>query len=344
MLTLGKYPQMTVAQAHAAYGDAVHKLEEGYDPSTVPLNQRRDTRKSKVIKDLSEEYLEEYLKPKRSERTYEEYNRIHEHDLYPAIGKMKAKAVKRKDIKAIIKKVVERGSPVQANRTFAVVRRFFNHLVEEEEIEFSPCNNIRTPSKEQRRDRVLWDDELISFFKNIEKAKMSEVSRNALKLLLYTGQRPGEIVSLEWNDLDFSNKWWNMPPEKSKNKQGHEIPLTNIAVELLHNARTLSGDSKWVFPSPRFNGENHMLETALARSVSRNLDVLGVERFTPHDLRRTVASHIASLGFPDHVLKRILNHKEKSVTAIYNRYDYAPEKRDALDAWENKLVKLKKSD
>ncbi len=107
MLTLGQYPEMTVAKAHAAYGDAVRRLEQGYDPATVPLNQRIEKIKSQVIEDLSEQYLEEVIKPNRAARTYSEYSRVHEHDILPAIGKMMAKTVKKKEIKAILKKVLD---------------------------------------------------------------------------------------------------------------------------------------------------------------------------------------------------------------------------------------------
>lgn len=133
--------------------------------------------------------------------------------------------------------------------------------------------------------------------------------------------------------------WWIIPAEKAKNKHPHRVPLSELAIELLQEIKKLSGDSRWLFPSPRADkpvtGES--LDHAIRRSRECFKDI---NHFSPHDNRRTAATRISEMGFPRLVISKLLNHVDNSVTAIYDRHSYDNEKRHALVAWGNKLKEI----
>lgn len=194
--------------------------------------------------------------------------------------------------------------------------------------------------KENSRDRLLSKKEIKSFWHGPDNASMLESSRLALKLQLVTGQRKGEIVAAEWEEVDLINGWWTIPAHKAKNNNLHRVPLSELAVELLQQIKTISCASKWLFPSP--NGTKHATPEAIGRTIRRNDGdaFKDINHFTPHDLRRTAASHMTALGVSRLIVSKLLNHVESSVTAIYDRHTYDKEKRAAMDIWSIELKRI----
>ena len=183
-------------------------------------------------------------------------------------------------------------------------------------------------------------------------AAMSQESKLALRLLLLTAQRCGEVLAVRWEEIDLASGWWTIPASKAKNKLAHRVPLSAQALAVLREAKALNPDRQTVFPSPR--GDRPMVETAVALAVRRNLDHFtatarrlfkddgfALAAFAPHDLRRTVASQLTGEEICSRlVVSKILNHVEKGVTAVYDRSSYDREKRAALEAWGRRIAAL----
>ncbi len=335
-LTLGSYPQMSVAQAHAAYGEALTALEQGIDPGEKIVSARQALRVAPTVRELAEVYIEKWAKPRKG--SWKEDQRMLDKDVLPAWGKLKAADVTRRDVMNLLDKIVARGAPITANRTLEVIRRMYNFAIEQDILSATPCIRVRAPAPEQRRDRVLREDEIRTFLAKLEDSKMSESAKLALKLQLYTAQRRGEVVAARWSEIDFTAKIWTIPAEKSKNRLSHRVPLSEEALQILEEAYKLSSGSDWVFPSPR--GDNSITDRSVSRAVLRNREHFGIADLTPHDLRRTAASHMTSLGIPRLVVSKILNHADSSVTAVYDRHSYDMEKKNALDSWAAFLCKV----
>ena len=334
-ITFGHYPKMSVAEAHAAYGKALAELEKGNDIGTDLVTLNKENRLALTVEELVSEYIEKWAKPRK--RSWEEDERILTKDVIPFLGKQKAKQIKRRDIVILLDKVLERGSPIAANRTLAVTRRMFNFAVERDIISISPCYGIKAPAKENQRDRLLNFDEIKSFWHALDVANMSELSRLALRLQLITAQRKGEIISAEWTEFDLTDGWWTIPADKVKNGITHRVPLSKLAIEVLQQVKKISDNSLWLFPSPRGNAP--FTPEAVNHAVRIN-NFQNIEHFTPHDLRRTAVSHMTALGIPRLVVSKILNHSENSITAIYDRHSYDKEKKEALEKWGDKLNKI----
>jgi integrase len=167
----------------------------------------------------------------------------------------------------------------------------------------------------------------------------------ALEFILLTAQRPSEVASAKWSEINFEFKMWTIPPEKTKNGLTQRVPLSPQAIAILNKARSLNTESEYVFSWPqdarlsKTRGQpiNHY---NIAR-VARNLLALGGEPWHPHDLRRTTATKITELDFERVVVQKILNHADREITAVYDRNRYDGKKRLALEAWGNKVDELR---
>jgi integrase len=332
-MTLGNYPAISLAEAREKHGKALAAREKGLSPADAELEAKREAREAPTVAQLADYYIEQYAK--RQKKSWQEDERQLRKDVIPHLGHLKARSVRRRDIIDLVEGIADRGAPVMANRTVAVISRMFNFAVEREIVEATPAAGIKRVHKEQGRQRVLSEEEIRLFWTNLPTTQMTEGVRLALQVMLVTGQRRSEVASATWGEFDLPARWWTIPAVHAKNGLAHRVPLSDPALGLLARVKALSGDSAYLFPSPR--GKGPITVRALTRAVDRNIEALGIDDFTPHDLRRTVASHMAGLGIPRLVISKILNHMESGITAVYDRHSYDAEKRQALDKWARRL-------
>ncbi|MBF0445234.1 MAG: tyrosine-type recombinase/integrase [Magnetococcales bacterium] len=342
-VTLGAYPGMDLKSAGEVAKDLRECLERGHDPVEWRDEQVRKEEEARLkelriptVAELANGYVEKWAKPRK--RSWSEDARMLNKDVVPLWGNRKARDITRYDVIKLLDGLQERGATITANRTLAVIRKMFNWGAENGLVDMSLCAGIRAPVQENRRDKVLTVDEIRSFWKGLDNAGMTDGSRLALKFQFYTGQRKGEVVAASWAEFDLKEMIWTIPPKNSKNKMPHRVPLSDGAMVILEQIKSLAGDSPYLFPSPREG--KHVAATSIDHVIRRNLDVFGAGQFTPHDLRRTAASHMTAMGISRLVVSKILNHAEAGVTAVYDRHSYDLEKRQALDTWGRKLAEI----
>jgi integrase len=340
-MTVGSYPQMGLADAHVKLADAKRQLAQGIDPGEIEVRNRKAEGAAETVAEVAEAYLEKWARPRK--RSADEDERQLRKDVLPAWGHRKAKDITRRDVIALLDSIVERGAPIAANRMLACVRRMFSWAVSRDIVSASPCVAVRAPADEKRRDRVLSAAEIASFWPAlaIPELAVSMSVRLALKFQLVTAQRKGEVVRAEWNEFDLQGAGlWTIPAEKAKNGMPHRVPLSPLARAVLDeialNRPSVSG---WLFPS-RKNKAAPMAGQSVDRAMRKHRAVLGIGDATPHDLRRTAASHMTSIGISRLVVSKILNHAEPGVTAVYDRHSYDGEKREALAAWGARLEEI----
>jgi integrase len=351
------YPAITLSEAREAHRDAQDKLNKGIDPGAKAIVERDEERKAPTVADLAHEYLEKWAKLRK--RSWKTDKRVLEKDVLPdppegaGWGRRKAKDITRRDLIKLLDDIVDRGAPIMANRTFAIIRKMFRFGAKRGIVTTSPCNDIDAPAQENQRDRVLTAEEIRAFWNGLDGESMNGVNpfiKLALKLGLVTGQRKGECCAAAWEEISLEDSWWTIPGEKTelrlnqgveyglaKNGLPHRVPLTPLAKDILQEAKALSDDSPWVFSSPRTN--RPITPPAVNHAVRLHLNGLGIT-FVPHDLRRTAASHMTGMGISRLVVSKILNHMERGVTAVYDRHSYDAEKRVALESWGRKLQSI----
>ncbi|MEN9844723.1 MAG: hypothetical protein RLZZ612_2552 [Pseudomonadota bacterium] len=208
------------------------------------------------------------------------------------------------------------------------------------------------------RDRVMTNDELTRFWQALDVSKhglgigFSSLTAIAGKLCILTLQRAGEVMGMHTDEVDLEAKTWTLPANRSKNRRSHFIPLSNLACDLIREARAINANGATTYSGPLFPSSTKPGQSSeravLTRAMKRCCDGLGIVDATPHDLRRTGASMMASelCKVPGEIIARVLNHTPigSPVTQIYNRYDYAAEKRSAMDVWAVALMKVVASD
>ena len=339
-MTLGVYPRMSLATARTRQAEARELLDEkGRDPGAELVKGKRAHREAPNVNDLADEYMEKWAKPRK--RSWKEDERLLKLNVLPFIGRKKVADVKRRDIILILDTVMDRGAPIAANRTLAVTRKMFRFGLTRDLVPHNPCEAVQAPAKENQRDRVLNIEEIKQLWKALENGNlvMTPAVRLCLNLMLVTAQRRHEVVTARWQDIDLTSTWWTIPAEIAKNNLPHRVPLSPLACRLLKTAKKDSHeDAVYVYPNP--TGAASIRGETVSKAVRRNEAAFGLEHWTPHDLRRTAASQMASMGTARLTIGKILNHVEPGVTAVYDRHSYDQEKRKALNAWGRKLESI----
>ncbi len=326
-------------------------VDDGIDPLAEQEQAKLERILAPTVAQLVTEYIERHAKVKK--RSWAKDEAILNRDVIPAWGKRKAKDITKRDVNLVLESIVDRGAPIMANNCFAVIRKMFNYAVEKDILQSTPCAGVKMPSEKKPRERVLTESEIKTFWDILPSCAITPDLQRALQLILLTGQRPGEVSGMHVDEINGS--WWTIPVERSKNKRAHRVYLTATALELIGDT-TGKG---YIFPTPHNGVERPVGDTALAVAVGRNLkfpmtddkgqplytkdgkqatvNKIGVDQFTPHDMRRTAATFMSQLGEHDEVIDAILNHAKKGIIATYNLNRYDREKQQALEAWERKL-------
>jgi integrase len=225
----------------------------------------------------------------------------------------------------LVEDVAEAGAPIVANRVAALLSKMFAFALDRDLVQASPAVRIPRPGQEHPRDRVLTEDELRTLWQAFEALEAPMAAFFRLRLL--TAQRGGEVAAMRRQDVDLDTGWWTIPAASSKNKLAHRVPLNGPALAILEALLAMAKkDEEFVLTGAR--GKRQQAEAAAT---------FRVKDFRGHDLRRTVASLMASGGVPRLTIGKILNHVERGVTKVYDRHSYDSEKRAALNWWDLKL-------
>jgi integrase len=357
-LTLGPYPAVDLATARRRAQEALGDLAGGRDPAAVKQATRAAAKAGReaethVVRRVADSFVERYVKRNVGEAWGREIERLLKIEILPKLGEKQFPNMKKSDIHDLLDAIVDRGSPITANRTHAVLRQICRWAVERGIVVTSPCDGIKAPIVEKSRDRVLSDEEIRIAWRAFE--TVGWPFGRIAQLLLLTGARRDEIAAGRWSEVDHVTKTWSIAKERSKNSVAHEIPLSDAAVKIASALlRTSSKSDALVFsttgktPVSGFSKAKVAIDAAVFQVAKKDAEergedpekIKGPDHWTLHDLRRTAASGMAGLGIAPHVVEAVLNHKSgtiKGVAAVYNRYSYATEKRAALDAWARKL-------
>jgi integrase len=269
--------------------------------------------------------------------------------LISELGRLKARDVTRRQLIAFLDGIVARGAPITANRVYSLLVQMFKWAVAKDLVPASPMAGVERPGGDEKpRRRILTGGEIKTFWAKLDTAEMAEPTRLALKLLLATGQRRGELTFAKWQHFDLEAKLWTIPVELLKSSHArrevaepHAVPLSPLAIELLGELKDLSGSNPFLLPAHADKRKKRSYsESVLSRAVRQNAKHFGIPHFTPHDLRRTAASFMTKLKVPRLHVEKVLNHATGDIAEVYDRHDYLPEKRAALERWGEHLREI----
>lgn len=347
MLKLGEYGDgqdaLSLAQA-VAKATELHQsagaAREGHAPTPkdAAAVERAERLADPTVSDLADHWLKAPgRRGPKSAATVAEYRRMLDRDVIPTLGALRVSHVTDRHIRSVLDKVAERGRPVAVSEVGKMLRAMFRHAVESALLEVSPVARMTIQPAERRKDRVLSDAELRALFQVLDESRIGPSVRLALLFVLTTACRPGEAIGARWSEFDLDAGTWTIPAARYKTRRRHEVLLSPAALALLDQAREI-GKGPVVFPGVGEEGKAALDEQALSHAVRRlrpRLAEHGVEdAFTPHDLRRTAATIVSGrLGLGRFSAGLVLGHADDGgSTGIYDRHDYAPERRRAWNA------------
>jgi integrase len=315
--SLGRYPEYSLPEARAAAAAALKRMTEGEHPHAD---------KAAMFDEVLEEWLVRDQAKNRSVGNVR--NAVAKHVL-PAFGGRSIDSIRKADVLRLIDKIVDSGSPVQANRVLAYLRRLFNWCIERDLIADNPAAGIKAPTKEVSRERVLSLGELKDVL--VAAQRMGYPWGPLVELLVYTGQRLDEVAQATWDEFDLDNQIWALPGFRTKNGRPHVVHLSDAAMSTISALPQVDGQA-WLF-STTGRGPVKGFSKAKAKLDEES----GVTNWTFHDLRRTFATFTTDkLKISPVVIDKVLNHASgavKGIAAVYQRGEYLDQRKTAMDTW-----------
>ncbi len=348
-MCLGNYPDVSLEKAHEKYRKAIDLVKGGDDPLRKQAEPEPPIAEPAILtvsylKELYIEHAKSYLVP----RSVVQQTRTLDQDVIPVIGNKLAAEIRRKDAIALVEEVAKR-APGQARNVIKTARAMFSFAHDRELVEANPFARVgrAVPSTAPKsRERTLSASEIKHIWEVLGK---SEIGR-AILMILVTAQRPGEISGIAWNEIMVGVGktrcqvcrrcgWWTIPSERTKTKDGeHRVYLSDLALSLLP-----AQYDDFVYPA---NGRGRGIEATggmrpatMSHFITDN-KYFGLQRWTPHDLRRTARTLMSALEIPERHAEAVLNHKQTGVKKVYDRHKYDKQKESALKKWNDHLKKL----
>jgi integrase len=337
-LKLGAYPRMGLASARTAANRELRKVDGGVDPQSEreaaaraveAAMQAEERAKRDSIEALAYDYIEHYAKPHK--KSWRDDQSMLRNEVLPVWKGRPASSITRRDCRELVRAIANRPAPIYANRIISLLSKMFRWAVKEEVIDTSPAMDLEKPGAEasDRTDRessAYSDDEVRTIWKATE--ELPAPLRAIYRLGLVTGQRPGEISDMEWEELDGS--WWSIPGRRMKAGRDHRVFLTQMALDELARV-TRVVDERHVFVGCRGERQQSEWNAKVFAGIRK--------REKPrHALRHTVITGLSAAGVDAEDVARVASHAFGSrITASYNAYRYDREKRLALQKWERRL-------
>jgi integrase len=322
--SLGRWPSTSLAEARDMWRKTREAIAKGETPS-------RDKESATLFDNVVEEWLRRDQANNKPSSLYQT-TRIVEYDLLPAWRGRQITDIGKRDVIALLDAIADRGAQTKARLVHSHLHRFFRWAVSREIIQNHPMTGLERQGSKVTRERVLTDAELSKVWKG---AASIPAYGSAIRLLMLTGARREEIGALRWNEIKGDRI--ELSNGRTKNGVAHVIPLSAPARAILHNVPRI-GD--YVFT---FNGTKPI--AAWGRTKADLDKASGVSDWRIHDLRRTVATGMQKLGVTLQVVEAVLGHSGGSragIVGVYQRHDYATEKRAALEAWGAHVMGLQK--
>jgi integrase len=345
--TIGTHGRMTPDEARKRAKRLAAQVLDGADPSAI----RRTERQERV--DLAfDAYVSRFLELQmehRAPRFRELTSAILRVHVTPRLRDKALPAITKGDVVHVLDGLPA-GQIALRRNTFAILRLLFNWAVNRGDIAQSPIANMTAPAAVAARDRVLTDPELALVWQGA--GQLGYPFGPFVRLLVATGQRRDEATKLDWSELDRESATWSIPSERTKNGKPHLVPLNALAVATLGEVAALRTKSAETWPKQGlvFTTTGKSGISGYSRAKSRLDEIIAdlaqsAEAEPPkpwrlHDLRRTLATGMQRLGVRFEVTEAILNHLSGSrsgVAAVYQRHDWAAEKRVALHAWADHI-------
>lgn len=344
MLSLGTFPQISLAEARKRRDDARSLLQSGRDPSS---ERKVDKLRVKLSAEntfgaIANEWLTQQ-RGKLAEVTYHKSEWLFSF-VIPTLGGRPIADISAPEILAVLRSIETRGRRETAHRVKQRIGQVFRYAIATGRAERDPSNDLRgalSPVVTTSRAAVTDPTQIADLLRAIDDYQGQPATRTALRLAPLVFARPGNLRAMEWSELDLDAAEWRIPAHKMKVREPHVVPLAQQAVVMLRELHPLTGYGRYVFPGLR-TGQRPMSENTINASLRR----LGYDKetMTGHGFRALASTRLNEMGWAPDIIERQLAHAERNkVRAAYNRASYMAERRKMMQVWADYLDTLRMS-
>lgn len=331
-LTLGKYPALTLKNARIKRDEAAQAAAMGASPARQKQLAKVAAADATTVAEFGERFFREMVAKDRQDVTMP--RRYFDKAVVPAIGSKPVREVTTEEVRAIIWRKKDEGFDAAAGQIRGLLKRLFDYAVTAGLITTNPVLALpmRHVHKAKSRDRALSPDEIRAFLKAALESNIRRQFKIGLHLILLTMVRKSELLLARWDHVDFEQAEWHIPAEHSKTGKPHLVFLSTQALDMFRELKALAAGSELVLP-----GRGSLTKTFAHNAINNALKVAlrgqDIPAFTIHDLRRTASTLLHENGWPSDVVEKALNHTIGGVRGVYNKAEYAPQRREMLQFW-----------
>ncbi|MBV6753027.1 tyrosine-type recombinase/integrase [Pseudomonas chlororaphis] len=338
-LSFGSYPTVTLSQARQRRDEARQRLTEGIDPGA----EKKASKQAQKVEGLTFETLAKewfaYNAPRWAEATTYKAKLYLDNDIIPGIGARPIKAITRPELVELVRTVEARGTLNAAGKIRQWLHQIFRYGLAKGVVDANPAtdlNVVAAPAKAARHHPHVTFAELPELLGKCEAANIHSLTRHAIRLLVLTAVRPGELRQAPWAEFDLDAATWTIPKERMKARRPHIVPLPRQAVAILRLLREITGRYSLVFAGA--NPERPMSEN----TINKALRLAGYEgRQTGHGFRHLLSTELNGRGYNKDWIERQLAHGDSDeIRGTYNHAAYVEQRREMMQAWADSVDAL----
>ncbi|WP_205770333.1 tyrosine-type recombinase/integrase [Aggregatibacter actinomycetemcomitans] len=341
-LTIGKYGAdgINLAEAREKLMIARKQVSEGISPAGEKRNQKDLIRNADRFSSFAEKYLEEV---QLAESTKALRVATYERDIKGTFGNRLMTEITTDEIRRHCNKIKDRGAPSTAIFVRDLIANIYRYAIQRGHKLPNPADEIANSSIAtfKKRERVLTPREIKLFFSTLENTQSDFALKKAVKFILLTLVRKGELINATWDEVDFKNKVWTIPAERMKAKRTHNVYLSEQALDLIVAFQIYSEGSPYLLPG-RINRGQPIANSSLNRVITNCINAINkneklIDDFTVHDLRRTGSTLLHEMGFNSDWIEKSLAHEQQGVRAVYNKAEYAEQRKEMMQRWADQV-------
>lgn len=328
-LTLGRYPALSLKAARMERDQAAAEVARGRSPAR---EKQRAAGPSTTVREFAERFMREIQAKDRKDLSGP--RRYLEKDILPVIGEKPMSAITAEDCRAVIWRKKDHGFDAAAGQIRGLLKKICDYAVTSGLLQGNPVMALpmRHVHRGRSRERALSPEEIRLFMRALHESNMRRQFKLGLTLILLTLVRKSELLFARWVDVHLDEAEWHIPAERTKSGKPHVVYLSRQAVDLLLELRALAGGSELVMPG-RGSLTKPFASNAMNVALNTALQGHDIPAFTIHDLRRTASTLLHENGWPSDVVEKALNHTIGGVRGVYNRAEYADQRREMLQFW-----------
>ncbi len=337
-VTFGRYSAdgIALAEARAELIEAKRLLNAGISPAS----KKRDGIESKKIGTVFKDYTVNFLRDAQyADSTRAMKEAIIEKEIYPVFGKLQLEEITTPRLRALCEKIKDRGAKATALQVREIIGSVFTYAIDRGYEITNPADAIKASSigTFQARERAMSPKEIGVLFRELEKYSCYPTLKLAVKFVLLTLVRKSEFIHATWDEIDFKNRQWVIPKGRMKGRKEHVIYLSDQAMDILTGMKVCAMGSDYLMPG-RYDIKKPLSNAALNNVIDgtvKRINEKGIEfePVTVHDLRRTASTLLHEAGYNSDWIEKCLAHVQNGVRAVYNKAEYAEQRRKMLQEW-----------